>query len=55
MFGDTLEYKKKKLKINTNKFRFYLLMHIEITQHINGDNYGQKQILTFLLLMWSIY
>ena len=21
----------------------YLLMHIEITQHINGDTYGQKK------------
>jgi hypothetical protein len=34
--------KKNKLKIRTNKFRFYLLMHVEIAQHINGDSYGQK-------------
>jgi hypothetical protein len=40
MFGDSLEYKNK-LKTHTN---FYLLMHVEIAQHINGDSYGQKQI-----------
>jgi hypothetical protein len=54
MFGYPLEYKNK-LKIHTNKFGFYLLMHVEIAQHINGDSYGQKQILTLILLMWSIY
>jgi hypothetical protein len=36
---------ENKLKIHTNKFRFYLLMHVEIAQHINGDGYGQKSIL----------
>ena len=25
----------------------YLLMHIEIAQHINGDSYGQKNINLF--------
>ena len=37
---------RKKLKIHTNKFRYYLLMHVDIVQHINGDTYGQKSILT---------
>ena len=23
----------------------YLLMHIEIAQHINGDSYGQKKLI----------
>ena len=40
---------RKKLKIHTNKFRYYLLMHVDIVQHINGDTYGQKSILTFIL------
>jgi hypothetical protein len=31
------------MKNHTNKFRFYLLMHVEIAQHINGDSYGQKK------------
>jgi len=38
---------KNKLKTPTNKLIFYLLMHIEIAQHINGDNYGKK-ILIYL-------
>jgi len=33
---------RNKLKTHTNKFRLYLLMHIEIAQHINGDSYGKK-------------
>jgi hypothetical protein len=33
---------KNKIKSHTNKFRFYLLMHVEIVHHINGDSYGQK-------------
>jgi hypothetical protein len=33
---------KNKFKILKNKFRFYLLMHVEIVHHINGDRYGQK-------------
>jgi hypothetical protein len=33
---------KNKFKMHTNKFSFYLLMHVEIAQHIFGDNYGQK-------------
>ena len=25
----------------------YLLMHIEITQHVNGDSYGQKNLFIY--------
>ena len=32
----------------------YLLMHIEIAQHINGDSYGQK-ILIYLHNHWSTW
>ena len=42
-----LNMEKNKLKTPTNKLIFYLLMHIEIAQHINGDNYGKK-ILIYL-------
>jgi hypothetical protein len=33
---------KSKFNTHTDKFRFYLLMHVEIVHHINGDSYGQK-------------
>jgi hypothetical protein len=26
----------------------YLLMHIEIAQHVNGDSYGQKKIFIYI-------
>jgi hypothetical protein len=48
---------KNKLKIHANKFRFYLLMHVEIAHLINGDSYGKNKLKThtnkfrFFLLM----
>ena len=33
----------------------YLLMHIEIAQHINGNSYGQKNIYLFIYITTDLH